>query len=115
MVAREGLEPPPPAFSGAAFGGGIDGSVHAAFELLRGKAITSLALCAFVLPRQILCHPLPSTASEKLQIDHRSLDWTQLSNLPAPARNALPSLELKHFIWFQMRPPRRGFRENPLE
>jgi hypothetical protein len=34
MVARQGLEPPPPAFSGAAFWGGIGGSIHAAFELL---------------------------------------------------------------------------------
>ena len=34
MVAREGLEPPPPAFSGAALWGEIGGSIHAAFELL---------------------------------------------------------------------------------
>src|SRR5260370_2216930 len=34
MVAREGLELPPAAFSGAALWGGIGGSLHAAFELL---------------------------------------------------------------------------------
>ena len=34
MVAREGLEPPPPAFSGAALGGEIGAPFMPAFELL---------------------------------------------------------------------------------
>jgi len=54
MVAREGLEPPPPAFSGGCALGGIGGSIHAAFELLPQQSGNPLRFCWTFMQR---CDP----------------------------------------------------------
>jgi hypothetical protein len=59
MVAREGLEPPPPAFQGCALRGEIGGSIHAASELLPQESNNFPRFVADVaIPRRQWTEPL---------------------------------------------------------